>query len=131
VIDAAEFIGPYGDEKLGLNRIARFYYAPGLWEPSSRGGFIVDLRVWETLPAHHRNAVEAACAEIGRGPVRPLRRLEPAGAAPPGRERRPVAGLAARGAASGVARGERALRRDRRAQPAVPQGLGRLPSLAE
>jgi TRAP-type mannitol/chloroaromatic compound transport system substrate-binding protein len=64
VIDAAEFIGPNDDEKLGLNRIARVYYAPGFWEPSSRGGFIVNLRAWEALPAHYRNAVEVACAEI-------------------------------------------------------------------
>ena len=64
VIDAAEFIGPYDDEKLGLNRIARFYYAPGFWEPCSRGGFIANLRAWEALPAHYRHAVEVACSEI-------------------------------------------------------------------
>jgi TRAP-type mannitol/chloroaromatic compound transport system substrate-binding protein len=64
VIDAAEFIGPYDDEKLGLNRIARFYYAPGFWEPSSRGGFLVNLRAWESLPPHYRHAVETALAEI-------------------------------------------------------------------
>ncbi|GAA0595189.1 hypothetical protein GCM10009416_36890 [Craurococcus roseus] len=57
VIDAAEFIGPYDDEKVGLNRVARFYDAPGFWEPSSRGGLIVNLRAWEALPAHYRNAV--------------------------------------------------------------------------
>ena len=64
VIDAAEFVGPYDDEKLGLNRIARFYYAPGFWEPSSRGGFVVNLRQWETLPAHYRHAIEVACSEV-------------------------------------------------------------------
>ncbi len=63
-IDAAEFIGPYDDEKLGLNRIAKFYYAPGFWEPCSRGGFVVNLQAWEKLPAHYRAAVEVACAEI-------------------------------------------------------------------
>ncbi|MBX9698382.1 MAG: ABC transporter substrate-binding protein [Acetobacteraceae bacterium] len=64
VIDAAEFIGPYDDEKLGLNRIARFYYAPGFWEPCSRGGFMVNIRQWEALPQHYRAAVELALAEI-------------------------------------------------------------------
>jgi TRAP-type mannitol/chloroaromatic compound transport system substrate-binding protein len=64
VIDAAEFIGPYDDEKLGLNRIARFYYAPGFWEPCSRGGFIVNLQQWERLPAHYKAALEVACAEL-------------------------------------------------------------------
>ena len=64
VIDAAEFIGPYDDEKLGLNRIARFYYAPGFWEPCSRGGFIVNLQEWEKLPANYKAALEVACAEV-------------------------------------------------------------------
>ena len=63
-IDAAEFIGPYDDEKLGLNKVARYYYAPGFWEPCSRGGFIANLRAWEALPQQYRAAVEVACAEI-------------------------------------------------------------------
>ncbi len=32
-IDAAEWIGPYDDEKLGLHKAAKFYYYPGWWEP--------------------------------------------------------------------------------------------------
>jgi len=64
VIDAAEFIGPYDDEKLGLNKIARFYYAPGFWEPSSRGGFLANTKAWDALPAQYRSAVEMALAEI-------------------------------------------------------------------
>ena len=31
-IDAAEWIGPYDDEKLGFNKVAKFYYYPGWWE---------------------------------------------------------------------------------------------------
>ena len=27
--DAAEWVGPYDDEKLGLYKVAKFYYAPG------------------------------------------------------------------------------------------------------
>ncbi|MDX2099264.1 MAG: ABC transporter substrate-binding protein, partial [Leptolyngbyaceae cyanobacterium bins.59] len=34
-IDAAEWVGPYEDERLGLNRIAPFYYYPGWWEPGT------------------------------------------------------------------------------------------------
>ena len=63
-IDAAEFVGPYDDEKLGFHRVAKYYYGPGFWEPCSRGGFIANLRAWEALPAHYRNAVEVACSEI-------------------------------------------------------------------
>jgi TRAP-type mannitol/chloroaromatic compound transport system substrate-binding protein len=64
VIDAAEFIGPYDDEKLGLNKIARYYYAPGFWEPSSMGGFIANKQAWAALPAQYKAAVEVALAEI-------------------------------------------------------------------
>ena len=31
-IDAAEWVGPYDDEKLGFNKVAKFYYYPGWWE---------------------------------------------------------------------------------------------------
>ena len=31
-IDAAEWVGPYDDEKLGFQRVAPFYYYPGWWE---------------------------------------------------------------------------------------------------
>jgi TRAP-type mannitol/chloroaromatic compound transport system substrate-binding protein len=27
-IDAAEFVGPYDDERLGLNKVAKYYYYP-------------------------------------------------------------------------------------------------------
>ncbi len=31
-IDAAEWIGPYDDQKLGFNKVAKYYYYPGWWE---------------------------------------------------------------------------------------------------
>ena len=36
-IDAAEWVGPYDDQKLGFNKVAPFYHYPGWWEaaPSS------------------------------------------------------------------------------------------------
>ena len=30
-IDAAEWVGPYDDEKLGFQKVAPFYYYPGFW----------------------------------------------------------------------------------------------------
>ena len=39
-IDAAEWVGPYDDEKLGLGKVAKFYYAPGLVGRWSRAGSI-------------------------------------------------------------------------------------------
>ena len=31
-IDAAEWVGPYDDEKLGFSKVAKYYYYPGWWE---------------------------------------------------------------------------------------------------
>src|SRR5215510_6949672 len=31
-IDAAEWVGPYDDQKLGFNKVAKYYYYPGWWE---------------------------------------------------------------------------------------------------
>ena len=34
-IDAAEWVGPYDDQKLGFNKVAQYYYYPGWWEGSA------------------------------------------------------------------------------------------------
>ncbi|MCW5620908.1 MAG: ABC transporter substrate-binding protein, partial [Burkholderiales bacterium] len=62
-IDAAEWVGPYDDEKLGFYRVAPYYYFPGWWEGSSCIGFIVNIREWQKLPATYREAFELAAAE--------------------------------------------------------------------
>ncbi len=31
-IDACEWVGPYDDEKLGFNKVAKYYYTPGVME---------------------------------------------------------------------------------------------------
>lgn len=62
-IDAAEWVGPYDDEKLGLNRAAQFYYYPGWWEWAPSFDMVVNLRAWEALPRHYKAVLEAACTE--------------------------------------------------------------------
>ncbi len=62
-IDAAEFIGPHDDERLGFQRVARFYYHPGFWEGGSALGWLVNLRAWEALPTDYREAFIAAAHE--------------------------------------------------------------------
>jgi TRAP-type mannitol/chloroaromatic compound transport system substrate-binding protein len=62
-IDAAEWIGPYDDEKLGFHKVARYYYYPGWWEGSAQVTLLVNLKHWEALPEQYRAALEAACAE--------------------------------------------------------------------
>ena len=61
-LDAVEFIGPYDDEKLGLNRVARYYYYPGWWSPSETFELIVQLDLWEQLPSHYQAAFQSAAA---------------------------------------------------------------------
>ncbi|NYT70417.1 TRAP transporter substrate-binding protein [Pusillimonas noertemannii] len=62
-IDAAEWIGPYDDEKLGLNKVAPFYYSPGWWEGSASITTMVNEKAWNDLPAPFKAAFETACNE--------------------------------------------------------------------
>ena len=62
-IDAAEWIGPYDDEKLGLYKVAPNYYAPGWWEPSTQFSFYLGIKEWEKLPKEYQYAIEAAAYE--------------------------------------------------------------------
>ncbi|MDJ1175508.1 TRAP transporter substrate-binding protein [Roseofilum capinflatum] len=62
-IDAAEWIGPYDDEKLGLNRIAPYYYYPGWWEPSSILIALVNRTQWEQLPKSYQEIFRSAARE--------------------------------------------------------------------
>jgi TRAP-type mannitol/chloroaromatic compound transport system substrate-binding protein len=62
-IDAAEWIGPYDDEKLGFYKVAKFYYYPGWWEGGPLLTMYVNKKQWETLPPTYKAAFEAGCAE--------------------------------------------------------------------
>jgi TRAP-type mannitol/chloroaromatic compound transport system substrate-binding protein len=62
-IDAAEWVGPYDDEKLGLNRAARFYYYPGWWEPGPTLDLMINVDQWKRLPKEFQEALKSACAE--------------------------------------------------------------------
>jgi TRAP-type mannitol/chloroaromatic compound transport system substrate-binding protein len=61
-IDATEWVGPYDDEKLGLQQAARFYYYPGWWEPGPSMSFYVNRQAWETLPKAYQEAFEVSAA---------------------------------------------------------------------
>ena len=41
-IDAAEWVGPYDDQKLGFNKVAPFYYYPGWWEGGPELDFFIN-----------------------------------------------------------------------------------------
>jgi TRAP-type mannitol/chloroaromatic compound transport system substrate-binding protein len=59
-IDAAEFVGPHDDEKLGLNRVAPFYYYPGWWEGGAMLHLVINKGEWEKLPKHYQHIVHHA-----------------------------------------------------------------------
>ncbi|MBE9138976.1 TRAP transporter substrate-binding protein [Nodosilinea sp. LEGE 07088] len=62
-IDAAEWVGPYDDEKLGLNRVAQYYYYPGWWEPGSTLEVQINLDEWNKLPEVYQAIVKTAAFE--------------------------------------------------------------------
>jgi TRAP-type mannitol/chloroaromatic compound transport system substrate-binding protein len=62
-IEAAEFVGPYEDEKLGLNKFAKFYHYPGWHEPGTNHDLIVNLDAWKKLPQDYQEALGVAAFE--------------------------------------------------------------------
>ncbi len=62
-IDAAEFVGPHDDEKLGFERVAPFYYTPGWWEVGSQQAMLIGKKHWDALPPAYKAAVTTACYE--------------------------------------------------------------------
>lgn len=62
-IDAAEWVGPYDDEKLGFYKVAPFYYSPGWWEAGPQLSFYVGIKEWEKLPKDYQAAIEVATYE--------------------------------------------------------------------
>ncbi|MDJ0589244.1 MAG: TRAP transporter substrate-binding protein [Pleurocapsa sp. MO_226.B13] len=62
-IDAAEWIGPYDDLKLGLNKAATYYYYPGWWEPGSTFEVQVNKSQWDKLPVEYQEIFKTAAME--------------------------------------------------------------------
>lgn len=62
-IDAAEWVGPYDDQKLGLNTVAQYYYRPGWWEPGSTLEVNINLDEWNKLPELYQVAIQSAAAQ--------------------------------------------------------------------
>ena len=61
-IDAAEWVGPYDDQKLGFNKIAPNYYYPGWWEGGPTLHTFISLETWNSLPKAYQSVVRSACA---------------------------------------------------------------------
>src|SRR5271170_5495879 len=59
-IDAAEWVGPYDDEKLGFDKVAKYYYYPGWWEGGPMLLSLINLDKWNALPKHYQSVLEQA-----------------------------------------------------------------------
>jgi TRAP-type mannitol/chloroaromatic compound transport system substrate-binding protein len=61
-IDAAEWVGPYDDQKLGFHKVAPFYHYPGWWEGGPQLDVFVNNKAYESLSPENKAIVEAAAA---------------------------------------------------------------------
>jgi TRAP-type mannitol/chloroaromatic compound transport system substrate-binding protein len=59
-IDAAEWVGPYDDEKLGFFKVAKFFYYPGWWEGGAMLHNFINLEKWNSLPKNYQAIVRSA-----------------------------------------------------------------------
>jgi TRAP-type mannitol/chloroaromatic compound transport system substrate-binding protein len=59
-IDAAEWVGPYDDEKLGFSKVAKYYYYPGWWEGQAMLHFFINIDKWNELPKNYQAMIRAA-----------------------------------------------------------------------
>ena len=66
-IDACEWVGPYDDEKLGFNKVAKYYYYPGWWEGASVGSLYINNKAWAELPKAYQAMVETAAGLVTSG----------------------------------------------------------------
>lgn len=61
-IDAAEWVGPYDDLKLGFHKVVSFYHYPAWWEGGPQLDFFVNSAAYGKLSADHKAMIEAAAA---------------------------------------------------------------------
>ncbi len=63
-IDAVEWVGPLDDEKLGFQKVAKYYYYPGWWEGASVGSLYVGNKAYDSLPKPYQKMIEVAAGMV-------------------------------------------------------------------
>lgn len=63
-VDAAEWVGPAHDLKLGFPKVAKFYYYPGWQEPCAQAELMVNKKAWESLPKDLQGIMATTAAEF-------------------------------------------------------------------
>jgi len=61
-IDASEWVGPWLDIELGLDKATDYYYYPGFHEPGTNSTLGINKTLWDGLSASERAIIEAAAA---------------------------------------------------------------------
>ena len=64
-IDAAEFVGPYDDLKLGLNKVAPYYYYTAWWEGGPQVSLYVNQKAYDGLNPEYKAMIAAASTAAG------------------------------------------------------------------
>lgn len=64
VIDAAEFVGPFQDRKLGLMNAAKYYYKTGWHEPSNVSELLMNKKMWDEMPDELKAIIKNAAAAV-------------------------------------------------------------------
>jgi TRAP-type mannitol/chloroaromatic compound transport system substrate-binding protein len=60
VIDGAEWINCYDDKILGMDKVAKYHYVPGMHEPVTVGEFIMNKRKYDALPADLKEIIKTS-----------------------------------------------------------------------
>ncbi len=60
-IDAAEWVGPYDDNKLGFQKVAPYYYYPGFWEGGPTVSFFFNKAKFDELPESYKSLLRTCC----------------------------------------------------------------------
>jgi TRAP-type mannitol/chloroaromatic compound transport system substrate-binding protein len=60
VIDGADWINCYDDKILGLDKVAKYHYAPGMHEPVTVGDFIINKAKYDALPADLKEIIKVS-----------------------------------------------------------------------
>ncbi len=77
-IDAAEWVGPYDDEKLGFYKVAKYYYYPGWWEGGTMINVFINLDKWNALPKYYQAILSNAAAYANDWMISKYDELNPA-----------------------------------------------------
>ena len=60
VLDAAEWAGPWPDMTMGFHKVAKYYYGPGIHEPSTVCEFMINKDLWDSFPLEYKEIIKNA-----------------------------------------------------------------------